>query len=314
MKSKILISILFSSLLLTACGGGSTDSNNNDSFQGTEKLDYTKKENIAFISEPVVNLSNEYDNPVINIGTVAHEIYSLIRNADPEKYTVSCQSGTTKINNDGSVSLNNCKNLIIHSTQRSILVFGEDETTILSGTIQSKTSTSSTFERTDLTLTNFNFDLADEIHTVNGNISTTSTSVSPDLNRVLFEANKFTYQFVDKTNKSNNQKYILNDYVLTSNYSDSTGNIENIAKGQLNGNNNGKIFSVNFNSKVPFYDQRSLEHLQPSNAIIEINDINNKQNSISITETVDGQALINAYADGHSVQGFPQTVNWIDFY
>ncbi|WP_252716580.1 hypothetical protein [Acinetobacter haemolyticus] len=54
--------------------------------------------------------------------------------------------------------------------------------------------------------------------------------------------------------------------------------------------------------------------MEPSQAKLDIEDINNKQNSIVITRTTNGQALINAYANNRSVAGFPQTIEWIEFY
>ncbi|GEM_PF-962453 len=310
MSNKLLISTICSgALLLTACGGGD-GSNNQTSFDSKEKIDYTKKENIALVSEPVVAISNEHNNPIINIVTVAQEIHYLMSNQN----SVSCQSGSAKLNNDGSVTLNNCKNPTVRSDKGSFPIFGEDEVATASGTIQSKTTPSPISEKTDLTLTNFNIDLAKEVHLANGKLNITSTTLSNDIYRDLFEVKQFTYKFSDKMDRSNNQKFTLNNYALISNHSISTGNIENIAQGELNGEVNSKIFSVNFNAKVPFYDIQSLENMQPSNAIVEIEDMNNKQNSIVITETVDGQAMINAYANNQSVEGFPITIDWISFY
>jgi hypothetical protein len=315
MSNKLLISTICSgALLLTACGGGGDSSNNQTSFDSKEKIDYTKKENIALVSKPIVAISNEHNNPIINIGTVAQEIHYLISNQNSSSYSISCQSGSTKLNNDGSVTLNNCKNPTVRSDKGSFLIFGKDEVATASGTIQSKTTQSPISEKTDLTLTNFNIDLAKEVHLANGKLNITSTTLSNNIYRDLFEVNQFTYKFSDKIDRNNTQKFTVNNYALVSNHSLSTGNIENIAQGQLNGEVNSKIFSVNFNAKVPFYNAQSLENMQPSNAIVEIEDVNNKQNSIVITETVDGQAMINAYANNQSVAGFPITIDWISFY
>lgn len=313
MSNKLLISTICSgALLLTACGGGGD--NNQTSFDSKEKLDYTKKENIGLINEPVVAISNEYDNPVIDIITIAQELHYLISNQDPSRYTASCQSGSTTLNKDGSVTLNNCKNLTIYSNTESHPVFGQDEVVVTSGTIQAKLTRTTTLKRTDLTLVNFSIDLADEAALVNGKLSSSSTSINTDNYQDLFEANQFTYKHSDKLDKTNNLQYILNNYSLASNNSISKGNIDSNAKGELTGEVKAKAFSVNFNSNFAFNNAQDLEKMKPSQAKLNIEDINNKQNSIIITQTINGQALINAYANNHSVTGFPQTIDWIKFY
>ncbi|MDR7016521.1 hypothetical protein [Acinetobacter sp. 3657] len=312
MTNKLLISTICSgALLLTACGGGD---NNQPSFNSKEKLDFSKKENIEIINETVVSISNEYENPIIEIGTIAQEIHNLISNQNPDHHTVSCQSGSAILNNDSSVTLNNCKNLTVNSNNGSYPIFGRDEVVIASGTIQAKFSQSSNSEKIDLTLINFNIDFADELHTVNGKLTKTSTSMSNDIYRDLFEANQFTYKSLDKLDKTNNYQFIINNYTLTSDYSISTGEIDSNAKGQLTGDVKAKFFSVNFNSHFAFNNIQYLEKMDPSQAKLDIEDINNKQNSIVITRTTNGQALINAYANNRSVMGFPQTIDWIEFY
>ncbi|ENW80647.1 hypothetical protein F909_01933 [Acinetobacter sp. ANC 3929] len=313
MPNKLLISTICSgAFLLTACGGGGN--NNQTSFDSKEKLDYTKKENIGLINEPVVAISNEHDNPVIDIITIAQELHYLISNQDSSSYTASCQSGSTTLNKDGSVTLNNCKNLTIYSNTGSHSVFGQDEVVIASGTIQAKLTRTTTLKKTDLTLVNFSIDLADETALVNGKLSSTSTSINSDNYQDLFEANQFTYKHLDKLDKTNNLQYILNNYSLASNNSISKGNIDSKAKGELTGEVKAKAFSVNFNSNFAFNNAKDLENMKPSQAKLNIEDINNKQNSIVITQTINGQALINAYANNHTVTGFPQTIDWIKFY
>ena len=68
MTNEILISILCTgSLLLTACGGGSSDSTNNQTKNDSkEKLDYNKSETIDIINDSVVNLSNQSENLLLN--------------------------------------------------------------------------------------------------------------------------------------------------------------------------------------------------------------------------------------------------------
>lgn len=313
MKNKLLISTVYSgALLLTACGGGGD--NSQSSFNSKEKLDFAKKENIEIINENVVSISNEYENPIIEISTIALEIHNQISKKNPDLHTASCQSGSAILNNDNSVTLNNCKNLTIYSNNGSYPIFGRDEVVIVSGTIQAKLTQSENSEKSDLTLINFNIDLADELHTVNGKLTKTSTSINNDIHRDLFEANQFTYKSLDKLDKTNNYQFIINNYTLTSNYSTSKGEIDSNAKGQLTGEVKAKFFSVNFNSNFAFNNLQDLEKMEQSQAKLDIEDINNKQNSIVITRTTNGQALINAYANNRSVAGFPQTIEWIEFY
>lgn len=71
-----------------------------------------------------------------------------------------------------------------------------------------------------------------------------------------------------------------------------------------------KFFSVNFNSNFKFPTEVDLYALKPNAAKVEIVDLYNQQNTISITQTISGQALVSAYANAKLVQGYPKTVSW----
>jgi hypothetical protein len=302
MTNKILASVLCSgALLLTACGGGSSDSTNNQTKnESKEKLDYNKSETIDIINEPVVNLSNQSENLLLNIAILADGTYKQATAIDSK---LPCISGTATVNTDNSVTLNNCK-LMLNSTETIISV---------SGNIQSNTTVLGSSAKSEITLTNVNLDVADESVSVNGKLKYTYTIISDNLTQSLFESNQATYKFIDKTNNNSIYQYTLNNYALTSNFNASTGNIENIAKGQLNGEIGGKVFSVNFNSNFKFPTESDLYALKPNAAKVEIVDLYNQQNTISITQTIGGQALVSAYANAKLVQGYPKTVDWNEF-
>ena len=292
MTNKILISILCTgSLLLTACGGGSSDSTNNQTqYTSKEKLDYNKMESIRLITRPVVNLSNQYNNLLLKINTVASS-------------NSSCISGT-KTTKDNSVTFNNCQ----------ILVDDKGTMISVSGNLQTNMTISNTSVKNELTLTNINIDMITQSVSVNGKLTYTSTTINNDLTQTLFESNQATYKLIDRTNNNHIYQYTLNNYTLPSNLSKSTGNIEDVAKGQLSSESDGKIFSVNFNSNFNFSTKADLDTLKPNTAQVEITDLYNQQNTISITQTINGQALVNTYANSKLVENFPQTVNWSDFY
>lgn len=299
MTNEILISILCTgSLLLTACGGGSSDSTNNQTKNDSkEKLDYNKSETIDIINDSVVNLSNQSENLLLNIAILADGTYKQATAIDSK---LPCISGTATVNTDNSVTLNNCK-LMLNDTGTTISV---------SGNIQSNTTVSGASTKSEISLTNVNLDVADESVSVNGKLKYTYTIISNNLTQSLFESNQATYKFIDKKNNNSTHQYTLNNYALTSNFNASTGNIENIAKGQLNGEFGGKVFSVNFNSNFKFPTEVDLYALKPNAAKVEIVDLYNQQNTISITQTISGQALVSAYANAKLVQGYPKTVSW----
>ena len=299
MTNKILASVLCSgALLLTACGGGSSDSTNNQTKNDSkEKLDYNKSETIDIINDSVVNLSNQSENLLLNIAILADGTY---KQATAINSKLPCISGTATVNTDNSVTLNNCK-LMLNDTGTTISV---------SGNIQSNTTVSGASAKSELTLTNMNIDLTDESVSFNGKLNHTYTIISNNLTQNLFETNQVTYKFIDKKNNNSIHQYTLKNYALTSNFNASTGNIENIARGQLNGESSSEIFSVNFNSNFKFPTEVDLYALKPNAAKVEIVDLYNQQNTISITQTISGQALVSAYANAKLVQGYPKTVSW----
>ena len=287
MTNKILASVLCSgALLLTACGGGSSDSTNNQTKNDSkEKLDYNKSETIDIINDSVVNLSNQSENLLLNIAILADGTY---KQATAINSKLPCISGTATVNTDNSVTLNNCK-----------LMLNDTGTTVSGASAKS-----------ELTLTNMNIDLTDESVSFNGKLNHTYTIISNNLTQNLFETNQVTYKFIDKKNNNSIHQYTLKNYALTSNFNASTGNIENIAKGQLNGESSSEVFSVNFNSNFKFPTEVDLYALKPNAAKVEIVDLYNQQNTISITQTISGQALVSAYANAKLVQGYPKTVSW----
>ncbi|MCH7389275.1 hypothetical protein [Acinetobacter dispersus] len=300
MSNKLLISTICSgALLLTACGGGGD--NNQTSFDSKEKLDYKQLETTKVITESVFNLSNESDNLLIYITILTKGIYDRAKNSD-----LSCETGSVKINNDNTVTLNNCKNFWVPSE-------GKKLAGTVSGTILSSTSNTASSEKVELKLSNININLdsSDQSIFFNGPINYTFKAINNNLNNDLYETNQAAFKFIDKMDSKNYHQYALNNYQLISNYTKSTNSVENISKGQLNGEINGKVFSVNYSSNFKFATVNDLYNLKPNSANIEIIDLYNKQNTISIDRTTDGNALINTYAAGKLVQTFSQ--DWNEF-
>ena len=128
MRNKVLTTALCSSaLLFTACGGGSSNENNTNA--GASNVDYSKAETSDLMTHPVVSLAKEMDNPLLYIGNIASEIHA--DTVDPDVQT-SCASGTVQKNSNGTVTLDNCKNLKIHGS-----IYDDVKDLTLSGTIKS---------------------------------------------------------------------------------------------------------------------------------------------------------------------------------
>ena len=298
MSNKLLISTICSgALLLTACGGGGDD--NQPSFNGKEKLDYKKLETTHIITESVVNLSNSSENLLFYIGMLAQGIYESTSQSD-----FLCETGTVKINNDKSVTLNNCKNFKIPSQ-------GTQFSGIVSGTIQSNNNNTPAVKKNELNLSNLNIDLTEDTLLFNGKIIHTSTLPNSSLLSDTYETEQSTLKYVEKINNKDYYIYTLNNYQFISKYYILNDRIEDFAKGKINGEFNGKVFSVNFASNFNFSTAEDLFDFKPNSANVEITDQYNQKNTISIRQATNGAALVNTYADGKLVQSFSQ--DWNDF-
>ncbi|MCH7393012.1 hypothetical protein MMP66_01805 [Acinetobacter dispersus] len=298
MSKKLLISTICSgTLLLTACGGGGDDSQ--PSFDGKEKLDYKKIETTHIITEPVVNLSNSSENLLFYIGMLAQGIYESTSNSD-----FLCETGTVKINSDKSVTLNNCKNFKIPSQ-------GTQFSGIISGTVQSNNNNTTAVKKKELNLSNLNIDLTEDTLLFNGKIIHTSTLPNSDLLSDTYETEQSTLKYVEKINNKDYYLYTLNNYQFISKYYILNDRIEDFAKGKINGEFNGKVFSVNFASNFNFSTAEDLFDFKPNSANVEITDQYNQKNTISIHQATNGAALVNTYADGKLVQTFSQ--DWNEF-
>lgn len=297
MSNKLLISTICSgALLLTACGGGD---DNQSSFNGKEKLDYKKLETTQIITESVVNLSNESENLLFYIGMLAQGIHESVNYSD-----FLCEAGTVKINNDKSITLNNCKNFKIPSQ-------GTQFSGIISGTIQSSDNNTPAVKKNELNLSNLNIDLTEDSLLFNGKIVHTSTLPNSDLISDTYETDQSTLKFIEKINSKNHYLYTLNNYQFISNYYKSNDRVEDFAKGKINGEFNGKVFSVNFASNFNFSTAEDIFDFKPNSANVEITDQYNQKNTISIRRATNGSALVNTFADGKLVQSFSQ--DWNDF-
>lgn len=292
MTNRLFTSFICSgALLLTACGGGS---DSQTSFNGKEKLDYNKPETTETISEAVVNLSTESDNILFFIGMLTQGIYNSVNSAD-----FSCETGTVKLNSNKSVTLDHCKNFKASSQ-------GSQFPGTVSGTIQSTDNSTSSLQKNDLNLSEINIELAENSIVFNGKITHIATSPANNLISESYETDHSTLKFIEKYGDRNHYLYTLYNYQLLSNYYKSTGRIEDFAKGKMNGEFNGQVFSVNFASNFNFTSADDLYNFKPHSANVEITDLYNQKNTISIRQTTDAKALINTYADGKLVQTLVQ--------
>ncbi|MFW2055421.1 hypothetical protein F4U02_03630 [Acinetobacter haemolyticus] len=296
MKNKFLTTILYISLaLLTACGDGN---DNQTDFNGKQKLDYKKVETTEIISKSVVNLSHISNNSILYITSITQSIYERVTNLD-----FSCGTGTVKINSDNSITLNNCKNFNypFQDTPFSGTV---------SGTIQSISNNTTASLKNELKLSNINIDLSEKSIIFNGKIIQTSSSTY-DLIKQTYEVDQSTLELVEKLDNKNHYLYNLKNYQFISNYYPSSSHIEDFTKGEIDGEFNGNIFSVNFASILNFSTLKDLLDLKPSSANVEITDLYNQRNAISIHQATNGTALVSTYADGKLVQTFSQ--DWNEF-
>lgn len=295
MKNKLLTIFCGSTLLLTACGGGSDGSNNSDSFQSKEKIDYTKPESIESIYEPIINLSQEQDN-IIAIGTkFAESLYYNIHAG----YNFKCSKGSYTKNSDKSITFNKCEFLDFANDDDSRL--NRLRIMTISGSVNSKETLSTDSGRYETTLRNFTITPPNDLTlTYNGNIVSKYSSISTQ-----YQIKKMSLSVSDDETKKT-QQLIINNYQLNVN------NLIITALGNIEGNPENKTFSVNFKSDLRFESDMDKATFHPNFAEIIIEDTNNMKNSIKISNTSNYKALVRAYADGNTVTGYPKTIEWDD--
>ena len=297
MKNKTLTSVFLSSLFLTACGGGGDNANNGNSFQGKERLDYSKPENLELIYAPIINLSSINENQLIDTITLAESIFYLVQNEQSTSYKASCQNkdGTISRNNH-SVTLNKCYLQIIEDNKAHLIL---EKPLLISGTISTRGYWFQNNFKIDTTLNQFKVEVDNETTTYNG--SKSSQAYDPSIYPFKYDISQMDFTWSDK-------KY-TEVYKLT-NYSFEPWSTGSITKGRLVGINNNKEFSVNFDNQIKFGSVDDALAFYPSFAEIFIEDTNNNKNSINITRTTDYKALMRAYANGTTVTGFPKVVAW----
>ncbi|KXO82549.1 hypothetical protein AYL20_00715 [Acinetobacter venetianus] len=295
MKNKLLTTTFYSSIvLLTACGGGSDSNNNENSFQSKEKVDYTKAETIESIYEPITNLSQDQNN-ILLIGTEFAEslYYGIYANNN-----FKCSDGSYTKNSDKSITFNKC----------SFLDYANDDSIItqlrvitISGSVNSKETLYTDSGRYETTLKNFKITPSNnDTITYNGSIISKYS-----YNNAQYQIKKMTFNVFDNETKESNQ-LIANNYQLNVNKLTVT------SQGNVEGNPDNKIFSVNFKSDIRFENINDKIAFYPNSADIVIEDMNNVKNSIKISNTSNYKALIRAYADGITVAGYPKTIEWSD--
>jgi len=297
MKIKTLTAIFVSSLFLTACGGGSDNSNNSNSFQGKEKLDYSKPENLEIIYAPIINLSSINGNELIDTITLAESVFYLIQGGEQSGYKASCRNKDGSFSkNSQSVTLNKC-DLQYTKDGRTQPVF--EDAMLLSGNINTKGYWSENKFKIDTTLSQFKVEVDNEITTYNG--SKSSLSYYPDSRPIKYDISKIEFTWAD-------QKY--KEVYKLSNYSFEPWPTGSITKGNLVGISNNKEFSVNFDNQIKFGSVQDALAFYPSFAEIVIEDSSNRKNAINITRSSDYKALMRAYSNGSTVTGFPKVVDW----
>ncbi|MDH0563575.1 hypothetical protein [Acinetobacter courvalinii] len=292
MSNKLLISTICSgALLLTACGGGGDD--NQPSFNGKEKIDYTKAESIQSIYEPIVTLSQEDDNIVLIGNELAESIYYDINAGNNFK----CSVGSYTKNNDKSITFNNCS--FVTSVNDEDNALNRLRFFTISGSVNSKEVLSTDSVRYETTLKNFKIiSPSDSTITYNGSLVSKYTPASTQYQIKAMTLNVFD----DETKKS--QQLMINNYQLNVN------NLMLTALGDIQGNPENKFFSVTFKSNLRFASSNDKLAFRPNFAEIMIEDTNNIKNTIKISNTSNSQALISAYANGITVVGFPKTMDW----
>ncbi|ENX33552.1 hypothetical protein F889_02213 [Acinetobacter colistiniresistens] len=292
MTNKLLTSFICSgALLLTACGGGGDD--NKSSFNGKEKIDYTKAESIQSIYEPIITLSQEDDNIALIGNEFAENIYYSINAGN----SFRCSEGSYTKNSDKSITFNNCK--FITSVKNEDSAIERLDFFTISGLVNSKEILSTDSARYETTLKNFKIiPPSDSAITYNGNIVSKYTPTSTQYQIKEMALNVFD----EETKKS--QQLMINNYQLNVN------NLILTALGNIQSNPENKFFSVNFRSDLRFSSSNDKLAFYPNFAEIMIEDTNNIKNTIKISNTSNYKALISAYANGITVVGFPKTIDW----
>lgn len=299
MKIKTLTAVFVSSLFLAACGGGNDNADNSNSFQGKEKLDYSKPENLEIIYAPIINLSSIHGNQLIDTITLAESVFYLIQGGEQSGYKASCRNKGGSFSKDRqSVTLNKCE---LQFTKDGITQPIFEEPMFLSGKINTQGYWVENNFKIDTTLTQFKVEMDNETTTYSG--SKSSLSYFPDSRPFKYDISKIDFTWTDKN--------YTEIYKLT-NYSFEPWPAGSITKGSLTGISNNKEFSVNFNNQIKFGSVEDALAFYPSFAEIVIEDSSNRKNSITITRTTDYKALMRAYSNGSSVTGFPKVVDWQD--
>jgi hypothetical protein len=305
-NKTLVLTLSIGTLLLTACGGGGDSENYSSSGDKNpikSNVDYNKSETIDLITEPVVSLSKKFENPVIDISTIAIGIHYQIIDPKNEGYKISCESGTIQKNSNGSITLNNCKNYKINNIiDRNMKNF------IFSGTIDNKINNNETLtqmsSRYEITLSDFSIKNIDgELIKLSGKIiQNFMRDKTTGIIKAQFDVDNMENKWIDQEDNGRN---ILTNYHLVEISTESS--MSALASGTLQGDENGQKYSVKFDSKVEYPWSSTFA---PTIADINIEDSNNLKNAVTIKNTIGGKASINAFANGTSVSGYPKTVNW----
>ncbi|WP_336937337.1 hypothetical protein [Acinetobacter modestus] len=294
MKNTLLITLFCgSTVLLTACGGGSDSNNNENSLQTKEKVDYTRAETIESIYEPIINLSQEKNN-IFLIGTeFAESLYYNIYAGSNFK----CSDGSYTKNSDRSITFNKCKFLDYVKDDNSGII--RLRVITISGLVNSKETLYEDSKRYETTLKNFKIiSPNNDSITYNGNILSKYSD-----NNAQYQIKKMALSAFDNEIKET-QQLTVNNYQLNAN------NLTIIGQGNVEGNPEDKVFSVNFKSELSFQSNNDKIAFYPNYADIVIEDTNNVKNSIELSNTSNYQALISAYANGITVSGYPKIIDW----
>lgn len=312
MKQKFFpIALCGAALILTACGG-SSDSDDKyttspDNQVPASNLDYTKASDTDLITIPVVNLATSLNNFIIDTSNIAEEIHYSMTNKNGNN-SFSCSSGDARINTNKSVTLNNCKDIKFGNS-----IYDEAEGLTLSGTIFSTITDTDNSEKYDITLNNFSIkDKDGDTTTYDGNIVQYFSYKDDRGDNVdgQYDINKLEFKWTDGRDQ---EKYTLTNYRLTEKYGNATQKTPASARGNLQGDVEGKKFAVKFDSNLNYTYSHNTNgyNLVFSDANINIQDTTNSNNAIKISSTTNSKALIQTTAKGATLT--PRTVDWDSF-